>query len=90
MREVARQPRQELAEFKRIQEQVQVLVGERGNPSEAAARIGALRALVAAVPAQPTVRTAAGAQPTADEFNALVADLQRLFDAVNAMRALLQ
>lgn len=72
-----------------LKQKVEVLNGDRGNREDAAARIKHLRALIQQVPSAPSSRTVTTA-PTMDEHNALVADVEKLFAALNAMRVLLR
>lgn len=86
-RQIERQMRQTLGDPARLREKVEVLVGERGKGK--AATVDQLRALLDAVPAQPTSREVAAA-PTRAQHNALVHDVATLYAAINAMRALLR
>lgn len=70
-----------------VKEKVEVLNGERGNKADAAARLRHLQALVTAVPASPSAR-AVTAAPTADDYNALLDDVRKIYDAMNAIRVL--
>lgn len=72
-----------------IKLKVEVLNGERGRPGDAAVRMKYLDALLQNLPTRPTARPAAGA-PTKEEYDALREDVDRLYAAINSMRALLR
>lgn len=72
-----------------IKLKVEVLNGERGRPGDAAVRMKHLDALLQNIPARPSARAAAGS-PTKDEYDALREDVDRLYTAINSMRALLR
>jgi hypothetical protein len=83
---VERYIRETLGDPKRLREKLEQLTGERGK--DGAAKKAQLEALTT-LPAEPKSREAAGAAPTKDEHDALVADVHAIFAAVNAMRVLL-
>lgn len=60
----------------RDKEKLDVLVGERGDPNQAAVRVTALRQLVDSVPVDPTGVTAT--------------DIKALYAAINALRIALR
>lgn len=60
----------------RDKEKLDVLVGERGDPNQAAVRLGAVKALVGAINIEPSGNDAA--------------DIKALFAAFNALRIALR
>lgn len=70
-------------------EKLDVLNGDRGDKSRAAVRQAALRALVNGAPVDLTSKQVSAA-PTMAEYNALQADVQALYSALNALRIALQ
>jgi len=73
----------------RTKEKVEILVGERGDKREAAVRRKHLLALVGNLPADTSSRPV-NAAPTAEQYNALLADVRQLYAAINALRVLLR
>lgn len=73
-----------------LKQKIEILNGDRGDKTEAAARMKHIRALIELLPVDPSSKPAAGAAPTAAEFNALVKDVQQLFTAFNKLRQLLR
>lgn len=71
-------------------QKVQVLMGERGDGREAAARMKHLQALFQNTPSEPSAKLAAGSAPTKAEYDALVRDVQAIFSALNSLRTLLR
>lgn len=76
-------------EFPRVQEKLEILAGERGRPEDAAVRLRQLNGVIQAIPQEPS-SAQVSAPPTMDEHNALQADVNKLFAAFNALRALLR
>lgn len=76
-------------EFPRVQEKLEILAGERGRPDDAAVRLRQLRGVIQNLPQVPN-SVQVSAAPTMQEHNALQADVQKLFDVFNALRALLR
>ena len=74
----------------RIREQVEILSGERRGVAKtrAAIRVDDLAALLTLVPKLRSTKIST--TPTADEFNALVADLADIHGRLNALREVLQ
>lgn len=70
-------------------EKLEVLNGDRGDKSRAAMRLAAARALVESLPVDPAAKPAAAA-PTMAEYNALLADVQKVYAAINALRIALR
>jgi hypothetical protein len=68
-------------------QKIQVLLGERGTEGSAAL-VAQLHALVAQVPAQPSINESVAA-PTKAEFDLLCKDVSAMFAAFNALRVLL-
>lgn len=74
----------------RTQEKVEVLFGERGDKkNEPAARLRHLRAMIDAVPAEPS-SVPATAAPTMAQFNQLLEDVRAVYGGLNAIRTLLR
>lgn len=72
-----------------LKEKVEVLNRERGERANAAVRLSEVRAMVNAVPGQPKAKTLTAA-PTMDDFNALLEDVRRVYEAMNAIRVLVK
>lgn len=81
--------KQILGDYSQLQEKVAVLNGERGSSGNYAARLSMLQQIVEVVPAEPASRAAAGATPTKEEFDALIADVHALFAGIAGLRFLL-
>lgn len=73
-----------------LKQKVEILNGDRGDKTEAAARLKHLRAMIEMLPTEPTAKPAAGATPTSAEYNALLKDIQQLYAAFSKLRALLR
>lgn len=76
-------------EFPRVHEKLEILAGERGRPEDAAIRLRQLRSAIQNLPQVPESGEVSAA-PTMQEYNTLQADVKKLFDAFNALRALLR
>lgn len=71
------------------QQRLDTLNGDRGDPNDYAVRMRLINTLLDGVGPQVTARKLTAA-PTMADFNALLADVQKLYDAINTIRTLVR